>query len=69
MMTKVENSKQDAFIDDELLECIWVTAEKQDATTTESLFKKFDKETAGSILVRNGREKTDNHSRFNYSPD
>ena len=50
MMTKAENSKQDAFIDDELLECIWVTAEKQDATTTESLFEKFDKETVGVSL-------------------
>ena len=49
-MTKVENSKQDAFIDDELLECIWVAAEAQDTTTTESLFKKFDKETVGVSL-------------------
>jgi DtxR family Mn-dependent transcriptional regulator len=50
MMTKVENSKQDAFLDDELLECIWVAAEAQDTTTTESLFEKFDKETVGVSL-------------------
>lgn len=52
-MTNVEskeNSKQDAFIDDEILECIWVTAEDQDTTTTGSLYEKFDKETVGVVL-------------------
>ena len=49
-MTKVENSIQDAFIDDELLECIWVAAEEQDTTTTGSLSEKFDKETVGVSL-------------------
>ncbi len=49
-MTEVENSKQDAFIDDELLECIWVAAEEQDTTTTGSLSEKFDKETVGVAL-------------------
>ena len=49
-MTKVENSKQDAFIDDELLECIWVAAEAQETTTTESLFENFDKEAVGVSL-------------------
>ncbi|MHC4321249.1 MAG: metal-dependent transcriptional regulator [Planctomycetota bacterium] len=52
-MTKVEkneNTKQDAFIDDELLECIWVTAEEQGSTSIESLYEKFDKETVGVVL-------------------
>lgn len=52
-MTNVEskeNSKQDVFIDDEILECIWVTAEDQDTTTTGSLYEKFDKETVGVVL-------------------
>jgi DtxR family Mn-dependent transcriptional regulator len=53
-MTKVdkdENSNPNAFIEDELLECIWVTAEEQDTTTTESLYKKFDKETVDVVLT------------------
>lgn len=45
-----ENSKQDTFIDDELLECIWVAAEEQVTVTTESLSEKFDKETVGAVL-------------------
>ncbi len=52
-MTNVEskeNSKQDSFLDDEVLECVWVTAEQQGTTTTESLYKKFDKETVGIVL-------------------
>ncbi len=52
-MTKVEkkeNSIQEAFIDDELLEYIWVTAEEQGKTNTESLYGKFGKETVGVIL-------------------
>lgn len=52
-MTNVEskeNSKQDVFIDDEILECIWVTAEDQDTTTTGSLYEKFDKKTVGVVL-------------------
>jgi DtxR family Mn-dependent transcriptional regulator len=52
-MTNVEskeNSKQDAFIDDEVLECIWVTAEERGNTNIESLYEKFGKETAGVIL-------------------
>ncbi|MBC8548508.1 MAG: metal-dependent transcriptional regulator [Candidatus Brocadiales bacterium] len=52
-MAKIENrekSKQDAFIEDEVLECVWVTAEEHGTTTTESLYKKFDKETIGVVL-------------------
>jgi len=45
-----ENSVQDAFIDDELLECIWVTAEEQGTATTELLYEKFGKETVGVAL-------------------
>lgn len=45
-----ENSMQDAFIDDELLECIWVTAEEQGTATTELLYEKFGKETVGVVL-------------------
>ena len=45
-----ENSVQDAFIDDELLECIWVTAEEQGTVTTELLYEKFGKETVGVVL-------------------
>ena len=51
-MTKVEkkeNSMQE-FIDDELLEYIWVTAEEQGKTNTESLYGKFDKEAVGVVL-------------------
>jgi DtxR family transcriptional regulator, Mn-dependent transcriptional regulator len=53
MMTKVEesdNSNQNAFLDDEVLECIWVTVENQGTTTTESLYKKFGKDTVGVVL-------------------
>jgi DtxR family Mn-dependent transcriptional regulator len=52
-MTKTEKNdgiKQDGFIEDELLECIWVTAEDQGTTTRDSLYKKFDKETVGVVL-------------------
>ena len=52
-MTKAENnedSAQDVFLEDEVLECIWVTAEDQDTTTTESLYEKFGKETVGVLL-------------------
>ncbi len=49
-MTKVENSKQDAFIDEELLECIWVTAEEHGSAHVDSLNKKFDRETVGIVL-------------------
>ncbi len=47
---KTENGMQDAFIEDELLESIWVTAEDQETTTTESLYEKFGKETVGVVL-------------------
>jgi Mn-dependent transcriptional regulator len=52
-MAKIENRKkfkQDAFIEDEVLECVWVTAEVQGITTTDSLYEKFDKETIGVVL-------------------
>jgi len=52
-MTKTEKNKdvkQDAFIEDEILECIWVAIEERDATTTETLYKKFDNETIGTVL-------------------
>ncbi len=45
-----ENSMQDSFIDDEILECIWVTAEEQGTATTELLYEKFGKETVGVVL-------------------
>ncbi len=41
---------QDSFIDDEVLECIWVVAEEQGTTTTESLYEKFGKENVGIVL-------------------
>jgi len=47
---KKENGIQDAFIEDEVLECIWVTAEDQTIATTESLYEKFGKETVGGVL-------------------
>ena len=46
-MTKVEekeNYMQEAFIDDELLEYLWVTEEERGKTNTESLYEKFDKD-------------------------
>ena len=52
-MTKIENkesTKQDAFIDEELLEYIWVTAEEHGRTNIKSLYEKFDKETVGVVL-------------------
>ena len=52
-MTKTEKNegvKQDGFIEDEILECIWVAIEEQDAMTTETLYKKFDNETIGKAL-------------------
>ena len=52
-MTKIEKNKdvkQDGFIEDEILECIWVAIEEQDAITTETLYKKFDNETIGTVL-------------------
>jgi len=52
-MTKIEKNKdvkQDAFIEDEILECIWVAIEERDTTTTETLYKKFDNETIGTVL-------------------
>jgi DtxR family Mn-dependent transcriptional regulator len=52
-MTKTEKNegvKQDGFIEDEILECIWVAIEEQDAITTETLYKKFDNETIGTVL-------------------
>ena len=52
-MTKTEKNedvKQDGFIEDEILECIWVAIEERDATTTETLYKKFDNETIGTVL-------------------
>jgi DtxR family Mn-dependent transcriptional regulator len=59
-MTEVDknkNSEQDAFLDDEVLERIWVTAEDQDITTTESLYEKFDKETVGVVLSEMAEKK------------
>jgi DtxR family Mn-dependent transcriptional regulator len=41
---------QDSFIDDEVLERIWVVAEEQGTTTTESLYEKFGKENVGIVL-------------------
>ncbi|MFV1977638.1 MAG: metal-dependent transcriptional regulator [Candidatus Scalindua sp.] len=55
MMTRVEekgNSMQEPFIDDELLEYMWVTEEEQGKTDTESLYGKFDKETVGVVLSK-----------------
>ncbi len=52
-MNKTEtdgNSIQDSFINDELLERIWVNAEDQGTTTTESLYEKFGKENVGVAL-------------------
>ncbi len=52
-MTEVEKkvkSKEDAFLDDEVLECIWVTAEEQGSTHVDSLNKKFGEETVGAVL-------------------
>ncbi|KHE92748.1 MAG: metal-dependent transcriptional regulator [Candidatus Scalindua rubra] len=52
-MAKIENRekyKQNVFIEDEVLECLWVTAEEHDITTTESLYEKLDKETIGVVL-------------------
>lgn len=54
---KNENSMQDAFIDEELLECIWVTAEEYGKTVTESLYKKFNKETVGVVLSEMAEKK------------
>ncbi len=47
---KSENSKKNSFLDDEVLECIWVTAEDQGTATTESLYEKFGKDTVGILL-------------------
>ena len=47
---KKENYMQQEFIDDELLEYIWVTAEEYGKTNTESLYEKFDKESIGVVL-------------------
>ena len=47
---KSENSKKNVFLDDEVLECIWVTAEDQGTATTESLYEKFGKDTVGILL-------------------
>ena len=49
-MTETENSNKEAFVDEELLECIWVNAEDNATTTTESLYEKFGKETVGVVL-------------------
>lgn len=49
-VVKKGNSMKNAIIDDEFLECIWVTAEEHGKTDTESLCKKFDKETVGVVL-------------------
>ena len=54
---KNEDSAQDVFLDDELLEYIWVKAEDQDTTTTESLYEKFGKETIGVVLSEMVEEK------------
>ena len=59
-MTNIQQnakSKQDAFIEDELIECIWVTAEEHGSTKTESLYEKFDKETVGVLLSEMVEEK------------
>ena len=48
---------QDEFIDEELLECIWVTAEEHGRTDTEFLYRKFDKETVGVVLPEMIRKK------------
>jgi DtxR family transcriptional regulator, Mn-dependent transcriptional regulator len=59
-MTNIQqnaNSKQDAFIEDELLECIWVTAEDQGTATTESLYGKFGKDIVGAVLSEMVEEK------------
>ena len=47
---KSEICKQDAFIEDELLERIWVTTEEHGSTKTDYLYEKFDKETVGVVL-------------------
>jgi len=47
---KSEDRTQEAFLDEELIECIWVTAEEHGSTNTELLYKKFEKETAGVLL-------------------
>jgi DtxR family Mn-dependent transcriptional regulator len=47
---KNDGIKQHAFLDDEVLECIWVADEDQGTTTRDSLYKKFDKETVGVVL-------------------
>jgi DtxR family Mn-dependent transcriptional regulator len=57
MTDKTDNSMQDAFIDDELLECIWVTAEDRGTATTESLYEKFGKGTVGIVLSEMVEEK------------
>ena len=54
---KTENDIQDAFIEDEVLECIWVTEEDQTTATTESLCEKFGKETVGVVLSEMAEEK------------
>ncbi len=52
-----ENSIEDSFLDDELLECIWVNAEDQGTTTTDSLYEKFGKENVGVVLSEMVEEK------------
>ncbi|MCR4290312.1 MAG: metal-dependent transcriptional regulator [Candidatus Scalindua sp.] len=50
MIVNRKKYKQDAFIEDEVLECVWVTAEEHGITTTESLCEKLNKEAIGVIL-------------------
>ncbi|MBT3878709.1 MAG: metal-dependent transcriptional regulator [Candidatus Scalindua sp.] len=50
IIEKKENSMQDSFIDDEVLEFMWVTGEEQETTNLESLYNKFGKETVGVVL-------------------
>ncbi len=46
----LKSSMQDAFIDDELLECLWVTSEEQVTAGTELLYEKFGKKTVSVVL-------------------
>ncbi len=50
IIEKKENTIENAFIDDEVLEFMWVTGEEQETTNIESLYNKFGKETVGVVL-------------------
>ena len=49
-LEKKENYMQDVFIEDELLEYVWVTIEERGNANTEAMYEKFDKETVGVVL-------------------